>query len=74
MTADEFQTLINIRKEMEFTFKGTKYNLFYEKDSNGKEFICFGELYFESRYESLGELLNTAKVSNTYFKNIIEDL
>lgn len=73
MTLEEFRYLIDIKKEYEFVFRGKKYNLTYGKDSNG-DYIKFGQLYEEKKYHSLGEFLNTVKIENSYFKDILEIL
>lgn len=73
MTLEEFRYLIDIKKEYEFVFRGKKYNLTYGKDSKG-EYFNFGQLYEEKKYYSLGEFLNTVKIENSYFKDVLETL
>lgn len=74
MTKDEFIFLIETRREYEFTYRGINYNLTYDKDDSGKSYIVFGQRYEGKRFESLGEFMNTAKVENHYFREMLSEL
>ena len=74
MTKEEFQFLIDTKKEYEFSYNGKKYNITYGTDEFHRNCIQFGELYMGTRWYSLGELLNEAKVENHYFREMIEIL
>ncbi len=74
MTKEQFQLHIELKKEMEFSYQGTKYNLMYDKSFNGTDCIKFGPVYEEKKFDSFGDLINHARVGNCYFKNFIEDL
>ena len=74
MTKEEFQFLIDTKKEYEFSYNGKKYNITYGTDEFHCDYIQFGELYTGTRWYSLGELLNEAKVENHYFREMIEIL
>ena len=74
MKMTEFQFIIDTRRAFEFTFNGTKYNLTYDVDSNGKTVYVFGETFLGKKYASLGELMNEAMIENHYFKDVLPDL
>lgn len=74
MTKDDIYFYVQAKKNLEFTFKNKTYLLTYDKDSNGKDVIIFGQLYDGIKYYSFGELMNNAKVENYYFKEFISDL
>ncbi|MCI5606743.1 MAG: hypothetical protein SOT46_09345 [Treponema sp.] len=74
MTKKDFQFLIDTKKELEFDFNGITYSLNYGKDNYGKDVIIFGRTFEGKSYEDLGTLLNTAKIDNKFFREIIEDL
>lgn len=74
MTKEQFQLQVELKKEMEFSYQGTKYNLMYDKSSDGTDFIKFGPIYEEKKFNSFGELINHARVGNCYLKTFIEDL
>ena len=74
MTKDDFIFLIETRKNMEFSYNGKTYNLTYDKNNKGELEIIFGRLYEGKKYSSLGELLNTAKIENHFFKDMLDIL
>jgi hypothetical protein len=73
MTLEEFRYIVDIKKVLEFTYKGKAYNLRYGSDEKG-EYLRFGEVFLEKNYYSLGEFLNTARVENSFFKDLLEIL
>lgn len=73
MTREDFRFLIDTKKEYEFTYKGTAYNLTYGNEG-GKDYIAFGERYMQKRFYSWGELMNEAKVLNSYLREMLEEL
>lgn len=74
MNKDDFYFNIQIKKPMEFKYKNLTYNFKYDKDSNGKEYIYFGRLYEEEKYDSYGDLMNNAKIENHLLKNMLDTL
>ncbi|MCF0126253.1 MAG: hypothetical protein HUJ68_10965 [Clostridia bacterium] len=74
MTKKDFVFLIETQQPLEFSYNGKIYNLTYDKDSKGDTVIVFGQLYEGVRYNSLGELLNTAKIENHYFREMLDIL
>ena len=44
----------------------------YDKKENGELVIVFGKLYEGKRYDSVGQLLNTAKIENHFFKDMLD--
>ncbi len=74
MKKEDFQFMIDSKKEFEFVYNGIKYNLTYGKDSEGKEYINFGRLYEGKNYYSYKDLMNNAKIENHFFKDMIEIL
>ena len=73
MTKEEFRFLIDSKKEWEFTYKNLVYTMTYGKDSRG-EYIALGRLYEPVRYYSYGELMNEARIENSYFREVLQDL
>lgn len=73
MTIEEFHYLVDLKKEYEFSFRNKTYNLTYGKDEKG-DYIKFGLLYEELKYYSLGEFLNTCKLENSYFREVLSIL
>ena len=72
MTREEFQFIIDIKREYEFLFDGKRYNLTYGKDDCGKDYIALGRLYDTPElYYSFGELINHAKIENQYLRELI---
>jgi len=74
MTKDQFIYLIETKQEFEFSYKGKTYNMTYDKDDKGKTYIVFGQLYEGVKYESVGELLNNARIENHFFKEMLDIL
>lgn len=72
MTKDDFLFLIETQTIREFTYKNEIYRLSYDKSPAGKTIINFGRLYEETKYESVGELLNNAKIQNHFFKDMLD--
>ena len=72
MTKEQLLFLIETKKEYEFVYNGKTYNLTYDKDASKNSVIVFGELYQGRRYSDIGELLNTAKIENHFFKDMLE--
>ncbi|MCI6810426.1 MAG: hypothetical protein MR958_09620 [Spirochaetia bacterium] len=73
MTLEEFRYLVDIKRVYEFKYKGKNYNLRYGCDEKG-EYLRFGEQFLETNYYSVGEFLNTARVENSFFKDMLEIL
>lgn len=72
MTKDDFLFLIETQTIREFTYKNEIYRLSYDKTPTGKTIINFGRLYEETKYDSVGELLNNAKIQNHFFKDMLD--
>lgn len=72
MTKDDFLFLIETQTIREFKYKDEIYRLSYDKNSDGKNIIKFGRLYEETKYDSVGELLNNAKIQNHFFKDMLD--
>lgn len=63
MTEKEFRTNIELKKEMELSYRGTKYRLSYGLDNDGTQTISFAEADLPpKRYRSYAELMSSAKV------------
>ena len=74
MTKDDFIFMINTKRELEFNFNGKNYNLTYDRDDKGSDFIVFGERFQGKRYSSIGDLLNEAKIENHYFREMLDTI
>ncbi len=73
MKKEDFRFLIDAKKEWEFTYEGLVYQISYGVDSKGS-YIAFGRLYEPVRYYSYVELMNEARINNSYFREILEVL
>ncbi len=72
MTKDDFLFLVETQTPHEFLYKGKLYNLTYDKAADGSTIIVFGPLYQGSRYNSVGEFLNKARIENHFFKDMLD--
>ncbi len=70
---EDFKFLIDTQTNYEFSYKGINYNLTYGKDKKG-DYIAFGERFFQKKYYSYKELLNDARIENSFFREMIEEL
>lgn len=74
MTKSELFYMIEIHKDFEFTYNGKSYTLTYDKGDDGEYKIIFGQTFEGKKYSSLGEFMNTAKVENSYLKDMLDIL
>lgn len=74
MTKDDLIFLIETKKEFEFKYNGKTYNMTYDVDKSNHPVIVFGQLYEGKVYKSFGELMNTARIENHFFKDMLEDI
>lgn len=74
MKKEDFIFNIETRKEMEFTYNGKSYSITYDSDDSGKTFIIFGRTFEGKKYDSLGTLMNEAKIENHFFKDMLDVL
>ena len=74
MTMDDFHFMVAVKKPLEFTHQGKTYNLTYGKDEKGN-YIAFGRLYdIPEKYRDAGELLNSVKIENHFFREVLEGI
>lgn len=74
MTKDELLFKIQTKESIEFSFKGKRYNLFYDKTTDGKDLIIFGELYMGEKFNSFGDFFNRARIDNYFLKEILDEI
>lgn len=74
MRREEFQFLVDTKREFEFPFNGKNYNLTYGTDDSGADCIVFGETFQGRTYASFGELMNSAKIGNYFLREVIKEL
>ncbi len=74
MTKDDLIFKIETRQPFEFTYKGKLYNMMYDKGADGSVIIRFGRVFEEETYTSFGELMNTARIENHFFKDMLDIL
>ncbi|NLC93528.1 MAG: hypothetical protein GX677_08725 [Treponema sp.] len=74
MDIKTLQFYTEIKKDYEFTYKNKKYDLSYKKDNNGKDLILFGLQYQQQIFHSFNELINNAKIENSFFREVIKVL
>lgn len=74
MTKDDLIFRMETLQPLEFTYKGKLYNMTFDKVGDGTIRIRFGRLFEEQTYSSFGELMNTAKIDNHFFKDMLDIL
>lgn len=75
MTEKDFQQNIEIKKEMELLYRGTRFTVNYGIDNNGKEYIAFGEENLPlKRFTTYGQLVNEAMLGFSPLRYSIESL
>lgn len=74
MRKEDFYFNVKIKKSMEFSYNNLSYSIRIEEDEEKNPVIYFGRTYQEEKYDSYGEFMNTAKVENSFFKDLLEDL
>lgn len=74
MTKEQFVFMTETQKPLEFKYNNKVYSLNYDKNDKGESFIVFGQLYEGKKYNSVGELLNNAKIENHFFKDMLDIL
>lgn len=74
MTKEQFIFMTETRKPLEFKYNNKIYSLNYDKNDKGELIFTFGRLYEGEKYDSIGELLNKAKIENHFFKDILDIL
>ncbi len=74
MTKEQLFFYVETQKVFEFTYKGKVYNMTYDRDEKGNTVLVFGRLYEGKRYAGVGELLNTAKIENHFFKDMLDTI
>lgn len=74
MTKEQLFFYIETQKVFEFSYKGKVYNMTYDRDEKGNTVLVFGRLYEGKRYAGVGELLNTAKIENHFFKDMLDTI
>ncbi|MCI5523783.1 MAG: hypothetical protein SO116_06300 [Treponema sp.] len=73
MKLDDFQFLLEVHRDYEFSFRGTTYEIIAEKE-NGTLRYYFGEKYFQrKKYEDFNDMVANVFVKDCYLRNIIED-
>ena len=72
MIKDELIFKIETQQPFEFQYNGKKYNMMYDKADDGSVIIRFGRLYEEKSFKSYGELMNTARIENHFFKDMLD--
>ncbi len=75
MQETEFRKNVELRKEMDLLYRGTRYKLEYGIDDNGKNYISFGEEFLPAgHYYTYGQLVNEAHLGISPLRQSIEVL
>ena len=75
MQEEIFRKNVELKKEMELLYRGTRYKLEYGIDNNGKSYISFGEEFLPAgHYYTYGQLVNEAVLGISPLRNSIEIL
>lgn len=70
-----FRKNIELQKEMELLYRGTRYRVTYSLDNRGNPCISFGEEYLPPKYfYTYGELVNNAFLGISPLRESIEVL
>ena len=70
-----FRKNVELKKEMEFLYRGRKFRLGYTPDDSGKNAISFGEENLPVKlFYSYGELVNNAMLGISPLSYSIESL
>ena len=72
MTKDDFLFLVETETIHDFVYKGKTYTITYDKNSDGRKWIVFGDIADKQKYDSVGEFLNKAKIENHFFKDMLD--
>ena len=72
MTKDDFLFLVETETIHDFVYKGKTYTITYDKSPDGRKLIVFGDIADKTRYDSVGEFLNKAKIENHFFKDMLD--
>ena len=71
-TKEDFLFEVEAQLPFEFTYKGKKYNMTYDTAPDGHRTLVFGQLYEEKHYDSVEEFLNTCRIENHFFKDMMD--
>ncbi len=74
MTKEQLLFKIQTNSAWEFKYKNVTYNLTCEKDEKGSIYIDFGKLYEPQRFASFEDLMRNARVENSFFREMLENL
>ena len=75
MTQEQLKFIIETGKEFDFTVKRKKYLIYYSKTPEGKHLIHLSEDFIPiGTYESFTHLMTEAKIQNSFFKEVLNDL
>lgn len=70
-----FRKNVELKKEMELLYRGTRFRLGYTLDDSGKSAITFGEENLPSKlFYSYGELMNNAMLGISPLSYSIDSL
>lgn len=72
MTKDDFLFLVETETIHDFVYKGKTYTITYDKSTDGRKLIVFGDIADKQKYDSVGEFLNKAKIENHFFKDMLD--
>ena len=72
MTKDDFLFLVETETIHDFVYKGKTYTITYDKRTDGRKWIIFGDIADKQKYDSVGEFLNKAKIENHFFKDMLD--
>ena len=75
MTRDEFKTLIEVRRDFDFSYRGRCFVINAVKKADGEYQISFGPQYESpARYESFRDLMANAQIGNRILPEILRDI
>ncbi|MCR5218932.1 hypothetical protein [Treponema sp.] len=75
MTKDEFKSLVEVRRNFDFSLFGRTWMLNVERKSDGGSEILFGEQYgTPEHYENFTHLMADARVGSKFLREALIDI
>lgn len=75
MTRDEFKTLIEVRRDFDFSYNGRHFVINAVKKADGEYQISFGPQYEKPVvYDSFRDLMANAQIGNRILPEILRDI
>ena len=75
MTVKEFQNMIEVRRDFDFTYQNKRYMVNARRGEDGSLKIDFGEEFCaKEHYDSVTHLLSDAKIGVRNLRDVLSDI